>query len=1596
VFVTFGGNANSYTLTNDISALTENSFTFSNFGTGTFTLTSTNAFTLSGTNPFINLNGSASTTISGTGGLVLAPTTGTTTFGGNGNSSLTISSIISGSGGLTINRTGNGIVSLTGANTFTGNVTLNSGFLQMGTAASALGNSANTLTITGGAVRYSTGGTFANTIILSNADFVVAGGTGAITGQSTATIGAVTGTGGVLIQTVGSSSGPTMSSVNTYNGPTRIQTFLPQVNATTGALITLSGANGSALNSPSFSLFNNGTLVLGGTTANGNRIADSADVNLHGGRLTYNPVATGTNETFRDLTISGSAHFAGAPAGINTMSARNFIRQGNATIFIDTSTYGTIQSATLANNLVFTGATTPLADVYAVGVGTGTETGVLPYAVGGSSNNPSHFVTYNPTDGLAIILRTDATRVVQQAPGTMVAAALLNKNVNFIGNGTYTFTGNYTINALSTTTSTVTFAGTGTLTVASGTLVNFDSFFVNGPTIAFDTRTGYWFNSWLSTVSGTSSITGSNGLVISSGTATAFNFQNTVANTFTGGLTLNGNLNLGYTNDNQLGNAAGSVTMAGGVLAYNSAASYTFTRNIIIEQTNGGFAFNRTNSTATTGAATATTAVTINGSVTGAGAFVKDGVGIVNLANNTNSYAGGTMITTGTLRYTVDGNLGAANSRIVLNGGTLEALATVATARPIQINASSTLLSGTGVVATYGGAFNNVGTLFGTALPTLNIAGGGSTVLTGASPLMSGAVAIGAGANLQVSGSGTLAKISSITVPSTARLDVDDTTYTANRFAPQTSLSVGGGLVNYTAGSTATGLTAQQLGNLIITAAGSVVNLDGTAATTDTNLRFGNLVVSSGSVTLRGTNLGAIASPATRIFFDAFTTNVSLLPNVFFDNTSGTGTSLTPTGYDTVRGIIAFAPTIVSGTVINNFAPDNVPTTAAFTTTGDATAITGVQIFSLTLDGGTTLALIGGNAASGTNGNTPEGTLSISGGSLTSQNGAKTITSVVARIIAIGASAGTVTTTSDLTTDANVSITGTGGFTKAGAGVLTINGTYSVTGPLAVNAGTIAFGTTTTVGSLSGTGTVASAAPLTVNSTTATTFSGVFNLTGAATFTKSGTGVFTLTPSNLLAFSGATTISGGTLVIGNANAAPILTNYALSGGTIDINGQAATAAVPTLTGTANGVTNSNTTTPVTIAIDTPTATTLPVAFSGNVVVNKIGTDTLALTGTGGIANTTTIGVVNVQEGTLQLNGSNQGLGAGMAINVASGATFRLNGASSTNVNNPFGMVTIGAGGQFLNNGTGFFDPYLNGLTLGSGAVVSETTTALSFYHLQTLNGVTPSITTLAGPATTTFVVSSTGDQIQNNSVLPLPINVAKGTAPSGIDVEFNVAFKSGTTLAVNKLGAGAMALTGFASASTYAFNVNVGSLLANGIGTGTGALTVNNTGTLGGTGTATGAITVASGGTIAPGSPIAPGTLTTSAAVTFNTSSSFTVRLNGIVAGEFDVLSGTGIIALGSGANLNLTLGYAPSVGDTFTVVTTTGSRTGTFFNAPNSGDIVTANYLSTDYIFSVNYSGNSVVIAVVPEPCSILAVSGLALGGVRWVRRRRAAKVQA
>ncbi len=757
--------------------------------------------------------------------------------------------------------------------------------------------------------------------------------------------------------------------------------------------------------------------------------------------------------------------------------------------------------------------------------GSGTARNVVPWA----------YMFNGVADTFAAGLVTYDANGFRPLSASEVATGLTAGANSNITSATNSLSGDLSVLSIQATPSVggATISGAFTLTVTGGAIQHYNALTFQDTTVAFGSSTGYFHEGDNLTFSGTANITGSAGVVISQYSTANYRATFSAANSFTGGLYLNGRYTdtgsatagVTFTANNQLGAAGQGIFLSGGQLNFTNTTTDDSlgTRPIKLD---GPGVFT---------VATAGRTLTVPGTISGIGSLVVSGPGIVNLTNaSANTYSGGTQLTAGVLQTSNANQLGA--GPLFLSGGTLRAAGNL-TFGGAGTPVSTTLTAAT-TLDTQANSVTFTSGLAGIGISTLTKTGTGTLTLAAAFPAFSGNLAITSG-TLDLTGA--ISQASAISVATGSSLIVDNTAgYISNKIGDQAALTLAGGFGNYRPPTAATVGTAEQMGPLNVTAAGSVFSITGSSAS-PTVIHFSNLNLTAGSITLRGDNLGGTSGNYTRIYFDtAPVANGSIIPNVFFASTAGSGTGTIFAQWDSVLRVIQLVPIPVSGATIDNFAPTSTPLAADFTTNATATAKTGASIFKLTLDAGSGLTLTGGNAAASTNANTPDGTLSISSGLLSDLPKLacfKTIDSRrPRRTLSFGNSSATVTTTSDLALTTNVTLSGVAGLTKAGAGNLTLNGPYSVTGPLAISAGTLTFGTAATVGDLSGVGTLALGAnSLTINQAGATTFSGA--LTGGTTITKAGAGTLKFAPSNTPTYSGGTLIATGTLQLGSVGAA---------------------------------------------------------------------------------------------------------------------------------------------------------------------------------------------------------------------------------------------------------------------------------------------------------------------------------------------------------------------------------------------------------------------------------------------------------------------------
>ena len=355
-------------------------------------------------------------------------------------------------------------------------------------------------------------------------------------------------------------------------------------------------------------------------------------------------------------------------------------------------------------------------------------------------------------------------------------------------------------------------------------------------------------------------------------------------------------------------------------------------------------------------------------------------------------------------------------------------------------------------------------------------------------------------------------------------------------------------------------------------------------------------------------------------------------------------------------------------------------------------------------------------------------------------------------------------------------MSGNGGLTKSGTGVLLLSGINTYTGATTVNGGTLRAGAANvfssgtaftvasgatfdlnnlnqTIGSLAGAGSVAlGAATLTAGGqNTSTNFSGV--LSGSGGLTKVGTGALVLSGANT--YSGATAVDAGTLRAGAANVFSGNSAFSVaSGATLDLNNFNQT--IGSLSGAGSVALGSATLT----AGGQNTSTEFSGVMSGSGGLTKSGTGTLTLSG----INLYT-GATAVDDGTLSVNGS---IHTSSGLTVNAGATLAGTGEIPTTTiaggtlspGNSIGTLTVGSDLTFTSSST--YRVEVAGASAdrtnvdgtanlaGTVSVVASGTSFINRYtilHALTLNGTFNTLTATGLPGFLTPSLSYQGGDV---------------------------------------------------------------------------------------------------------------------------------------------------------------------------------------------------------------------------------------------------------
>ncbi|MBU6275562.1 MAG: autotransporter-associated beta strand repeat-containing protein [Planctomycetes bacterium] len=556
--------------------------------------------------------------------------------------------------------------------------------------------------------------------------------------------------------------------------------------------------------------------------------------------------------------------------------------------------------------------------------------------------------------------------------------------------------------------------------------------------------------------------------------------------------------------------AAGTITFGGGTLQFSSANTTDYSGRFS-NAANQAYSID-------TGGQSVTLAASLGSS---RGSLEKLGAGTLTLTG-TNTFTGPTTIVSGTLRIGAGGMTGSLTSDVA-NGGAL------------VFERADT--------ATYSGAISGTGslTMLGTGTLTLD----GNSTFSGATHLAAGTLALGSAGAL---GSGGPIAFGGGTLQYTAANQADYSGRISPAGGQSIRIDLNGQAVSYATGLTGAGSSLTLLGSGTLALSGSSdysggtsigggllevasggaishVSADLLVGTTDGD---GAILVSGGTVVDRAALLGAAAGRAG-------TATV----------TSGTWTSTT----DLLVGAAAGATgnlSIQGGTVTSGAAAIGFAVGSTGTATVSSGTWTNTGELRVGYDGAGALVIGSG------------GEVAV-GGSLF-QGAAGSIDLGPGGVLRIGLGGTTGELLTDLTTNGTLIfdrsddtayyniVSGTGGLTKLGGGMLTLTGSQTYTGLTTISSGTLRLGDGTTSGALAGD--VLNDAVFAFDTASTGTFSGAISGTGSVA--KLGAGTLTLAGSNT--YEGGTRFGGGTLVVGSADAISGTGTLSFDGGTLQYSG----------------------------------------------------------------------------------------------------------------------------------------------------------------------------------------------------------------------------------------------------------------------------------------------------------------------------------------------------------------------------------------------------------------------------------------------------------
>ena len=796
------------------------------------------------------------------------------------------------------------------------------------------------------------------------------------------------------------------------------------------------------------------------------------------------------------------------------------------------------------------------------------------------------------------------------------------------------------------------------------------------------------------------------------------------ANTYSGGTTLNAGT-LAVVTDTSLG--SGSLTINGGTLstaqhAYDNVSlldygpAHTLANAVIV---NGNFTLGRlltlsgpvtlgndititsaNSNTYTGGTSGITGIISGNHALTfNQGANASDAI----ILSGANTYSGGTSINAGLINFNSLSSFGTGS--VTLNGGGLQ----WASGNTADISARLTALGSSGATfdtngndVTFASALSGSGSLTksGSGSLTLSSANaytGGTTLNTGTLGLGSDN-AIGTG-TLTINGGNLRAVGSARTLTNAVTLAGDFTLGRATNLAGAITLANN---ITLTSANPDTGAAGTSILGGVISGNYGLTFVDGanpigTIILSGANTHTGNTTLQSGTLTLAN----SLALQNSTFTYSGGSLGFGSLTSATFGGLAGSQ------GLALANASSANVALTVGGNNANTSYSGVLSGGGSLVKTGSGSlTLSGAGTYS----GGTTVnaGLITFTSAD----NFGSGSITLNGGGLQWASGSTT--DISSRLASLGVSGATFDTHGNNVTFASA-LSGSGAFTKAGSGTLTLNAANTYTGATLISAGTLQIGAAASFGntavtvasgavldlddhsvslaSIAGTGGIdLGSATLTSGSNNAsTTFDGV--LSGSGGLIKAGSGTLTLTGGNT--YTGATTVSAGTLQIGSGASFGSTVVAVASGAVLDLDdhsvslGSIAGAGGIDL-GSATLTTGSNN-----------TSTTFGGVISGSGGLVKTGSGTLTLTG----ANTHS-GGTTINGGTLQIgNGGTSGSVSGNIVNNAALVFNRSDAVSYSPTISGTGSVTQSGGGTLTLTSANTYSggTVLNAGILGLGA-----------------------------------------------------------------------------------------------------------------------------------------------------------------------------------------------------------------------------------------------------------------------------------------------------